>query len=85
VFISKVVLKKFGKLTLSSLGSVCDNAVKVADKLERGGYATIEKIASDTVELEQRNNKEHKRNVTRFTIEMKKTSKFDELVKDKIK
>lgn len=83
MLISKVVLKKFGKLILSTLGATCEMAIKVAERLEREGYATMDKISSDLVEFEGENDRNRK--TTKFTVNMTKSLKFDELVKDKIK
>ncbi|CAD8188439.1 unnamed protein product [Paramecium pentaurelia] len=53
VFVAKIFLKKFGNVELHSLGDASKNSVKVADTLQRQCIATITKINSFTLDINE--------------------------------
>merc|ERR1711862_184251 len=52
IFLSKIILKKFGNIELKALGQAADICVRVAENLERYNYAKITSIYSETIDLE---------------------------------
>ena len=83
VYISKIYLKRFDTIELRALGNAAEVSVQVAENLSRFKFAVIEKIWSQTVELE---NKDQKMvNAIRFTIILRKSKDFEALVGDTLK
>ena len=78
-FLATIILKKFGTLTLSSLGFTSEKVIKTASKLEQKGYATITSIVSGETE----NKRGHP--IVTFEVKLQKTKEFDNLIKDKLK
>ena len=80
--ISKLILRKFGKLELHSLGSAADNAVRLAEFLERNKFAVIEKMESDIVEVSDSNSQSGTRAELSFAVKLTKSNEFDDLTKE---
>jgi hypothetical protein len=80
--ISKVILKKFGKLTLKSLGNASQNVVALAESLVRKNLAIIQNIKSDYQEVSDKFSDSGMRSEICFEIQMTKSAQFDELTKD---
>lgn len=78
VYISKIYLKAFPSIELSALGNAAETSVQVAENLCRHGFAEIEKISSETVQIENRDKKTV--DAIRFAVRLKKTKNFDELI-----
>lgn len=79
IFICKIVLKKFGKLEIHSLGKASERAVKIAEYLKRNEMAEVVNIKSFLQEMSDPRSQSGVRNELGFTVSLKKTSKFDEL------
>ena len=80
--ISKLILRKFGKLELSSLGRAADNAVRLAEFLERNQYATIDRIESNIVEVSDSRSGTGSRNELALSVKLTKSKEFDDLTKE---
>merc|ERR1711941_200572 len=72
IFLSKIILKKFGDIELKALGQAADICVRVAENLERYQYAKIKRIYSETIDLEDT---DRKRKGARFVVRLDKSSK----------
>lgn len=79
IFLAKIILKKYGNIELKALGQAADICVRVAENLERYSYATITKIYSETIDLQD---EDRQRKGARFGVRLEKSDKFDELTKD---
>ncbi|CAK78245.1 unnamed protein product (macronuclear) [Paramecium tetraurelia] len=53
IFLSKIFLKKFGKVDLHGLGEATKTVAQVAETLQRKQYVTIKKIETQTYTPEQ--------------------------------
>lgn len=53
-FLSKIFLKEFQEIELHAIGEAISQAVKVAESLERNGYARITRIGQFSQESEGR-------------------------------
>ena len=82
IFIAKLILKKFGRVELHSLGKASESVVRIADELKRNNLASIEKIGSYITELTDKRNDSGTRSELAFRVIMKKSDKFDELTKE---
>lgn len=82
VFISKLVLKKFGNLELNSLGRASQYVIRIAENLQRNNFASIDKIESKIMDLDDKNSESGTKSMISFSVKMTKTDKFDELTKD---
>merc|ERR1711981_911855 len=82
IFLSKIILKKFGDIELKALGQAADICVRVAENLERYQYAKIKRIYSETIDLEDT---DRKRKGARFVVRLDKSSKFDSLTENFLK
>ena len=82
VFIGKLILKKFGRLELHSLGKASESVVRIAESLQRNQFAKIEKIESYITELTDKRNDSGTRSELAFRVILEKSEKFDELTKD---
>ena len=80
--LSKLILRKFSHIELHSLGSAADNAVRLAEFLERNKFAVIERINSSVVDVADSNSQSGARAEIKLNIKLVKTKEFDELVKD---
>jgi hypothetical protein len=76
IFLSKIIMKKFGNIELRALGQAADVCVTVADTLQRHNYANITKIYSQTIELED---DDRKRKGARLVVRLEKSDQFDKL------
>ena len=85
IFLSKIILKKFGTVELRSLGLAADSCVRVAENLQRNNYAIIEKIYSETVELQSTRDSKRTSKGARFVICLKKSDQFDQLTETFLK
>ena len=79
-----MILRKFGKLELRSLGNAASSVVVLAHSLVRNRYATYDKIQSDITNLEDINNESGTRKGIQFVIKLKKSEYFDQITKDLI-
>ena len=79
IFLSKVILKKFGEIQLNALGQAADICVRVAENLERYNYATIKRIYSETIDLDD---SDRKRKGARFIVKLSKSEEFDKLTEN---
>merc|ERR1719343_1740430 len=70
IFLSKIILKKFGEIELKALGQAADICVRVAENLERYKYAHIKRIYSETIDLED---SDRKRKGARFVVKLEKS------------
>lgn len=82
IFIAKLILKKFGKVELHSLGKASESVVRISESLKRNDFATITKIESYITELTDKRNDSGTRSELAFRVIMTKSNKFDELTKD---
>ncbi len=82
VFIGKLILKKFGKLELHSLGKASENVVRIAESLQRNNLAVIDKIQSYITTLADEKSDSGTRSELVFKVELSKSDTFDELTKD---
>merc|ERR1711939_971156 len=82
IFLSKIILKKFGTIELKALGQAADICVRVAENLERYNYAKILKIYSETIDLEDT---DRKRKGARFVVKLEKSGDFDKLTENFLK
>merc|ERR1712178_335716 len=82
IFLSKIILKKFGTIELKALGQAADICVRVAENLERYAYATIQGIYSETIDLEDT---DRKRKGARFVVKLAKSGEFDKLTENFLK
>ena len=82
IFIGKLILKKFGRLELHSLGKASENVVRIVESLERNKFAKVEKVESYITELTDRRNDSGTRSELAFRVILVKSEKFDELTKD---
>merc|ERR1712039_85931 len=82
IFLSKIILKKFGEIELKALGQAADICVRVAENLERYKYATVQRIYSETIDLEDQ---DRKRKGARFVVKLEKSSEFDKLTENFLK
>ena len=83
IFAAKVVLKKFGNVQLAGLGNACENCVSVAESLQRYNYASIQKIYSETISIDDKDG--HSRKSAKFVVKLDKTADFDKLTENFIK
>ena len=83
IYIAKIFLKKFETVELSSLGNAAEVAVQVAENLERFGLAHIEKINSESIDIEGRQGRPAK--AIRFSVTVKRSTNFNKLVGDSLK
>jgi hypothetical protein len=82
IFLAKIILKKFGGVELSALGRAADITVRVAENLERYGYAKITKCYSETISLDD---KDKQRKGAKFFVALTKTDQFDTLTENMIR
>merc|ERR1712194_223948 len=82
IFLSKIILKKFGNIELKALGQAADICVRVGENLERYKYANIKNISSETIDLED---SDRKRKGARFVVKLEKSSEFDSLTENFLK
>lgn len=82
IFIAKLILKKFGKLELHSLGRASESVVRIAEHLQKNKFAEIEKIESYITELADNKSDSGTRAELAFRVNMVKSKEFDELTKD---
>merc|ERR1712196_685271 len=82
IFLSKIILKKFGEIELKALGQAADICVRVAENLERYKYGNIKRIYSETIDLED---SDRKRKGARFIVELEKSAEFDSLTTNFLK
>merc|ERR1712141_419933 len=82
IFLSKVILKKFGEIQLNALGQAVDICVRVAENLERYNYAVIKRIYSETIDLDD---SDRKRKGARFIVKLSKSEEFDKLTENFLK
>lgn len=68
IFIGKLILKKFGRLELHSLGKASESIVRIAENLERTEYAKINKIESYITELTDNKNDSGTRSELAFRV-----------------
>ena len=73
IFIAKLILKKFGKVELHSLGKASENVVRIAENLERTKFAKIDKLESYITELTDKRNDSGTRSELAFRVLMTKT------------
>merc|ERR1711920_146519 len=79
IFLSKIILKKFGTVELSALGRAADISVRVAENLERYNYGKITRVYSETVNLDD---KDKQRKGARFFVRLAKSDQFDKLTEN---
>ena len=79
IFLSKVILKKFGEIQLNAQGQAADICVRVAENLERYNYAKINRIYSETIDLDD---SDRKRKGARFIVKLIKSDEFDKLTEN---
>merc|ERR1711881_38573 len=82
IFLSKIILKKFGEIELKALGQAADICVRVAENLERYKYAKIQRIFSESIDLEDT---DRKRKGARFIVKLEKSEEFDKLTENFLK
>merc|ERR1711874_628837 len=82
IFLSKIILKKFGEIELKALGQAADICVRVAENLERYKYAKIQRIFSESIDLEDT---DRKRKGARFVVKLQKSEEFDKLTENFLK
>ena len=77
VFLAKKYLETFETVELHSLGQSCPLAVQAAENLARHGYATLERIYTDTISVDRQDGTTGSK--AKLFITMKKTKEFDKL------
>ena len=82
IYIAKIFLKKFPTVELKALGNASEVSVQVAEHLQRFKFAEITKITSESVEMQNRDDRTV--NAIRFNITVTKTKDFDKLVGDSL-
>merc|ERR1711979_95177 len=82
IFLAKIILKKFNDIELKALGQAADICVRVAENLERYKYAKIQRICSETIDLED---SDRKRKGARFIVKLVKSEEFDKLTENFLK
>ena len=75
--IAKLTLKKFGKVELRSLNTASSSVVTLAESLVRNGFAVYEKLTSDVVDVEDRENEGQSHSSVSFIVVLKKSAEFD--------
>ncbi len=80
--VCKLALRKFGRVTLRSLGAASESVVFLADSLVRNKFAEIEKVESALTDLPTEGKDETPRQGVSFTVHLKKSAQFDELAKN---
>ena len=83
IFAAKIVLKKFGNVTLKGLGNATENCVNIAESLERYNYAKITRIYSETVQIDD--TKDDSRKAAKFVVSLEKSAQFDKLTENMLK
>jgi hypothetical protein len=79
VYLAKKIFADYDEVELHSLGAATATAVQTSENLIRHGYATLESIRTDTIELERRDG--GKGSKAKLFITLKKAADFDEVVK----
>ena len=77
-FLSKIFLAEFPTIELHSLGEAISHAVRVAENLERFGYAKIIKIEQKTYNFEEKGEDRRGKKV-KLIVTLEKSSRFFEL------
>ena len=77
VFLAKKYLETFETVELHSLGQSCPLAVQAAENLARHGYATLERIYTDTISVDRQDGTTGSK--AKLFITMQKTKEFDRL------
>ena len=80
VFLAKKYLEDFETVEFHSLGQSCPLAVQAAENLARHGYATLERIYTDTISVDRQDGTTGSR--AKLFITMKKTKEFAKLNAD---
>ncbi len=80
--VCKLALRKFGHVTLRSLGNASESVVYLADSLVRNHFAEIEKVESAITDLTDDGKEPGTRKGISFIVRLKKTAQFDELAKN---
>ena len=78
----KLILRKFGKAELRSLGNASESVVQLAESLVRNQFAVYEKIESGLTDLDDANNETGTRKGIKFVVQLRKSTQFDELTKN---
>ena len=78
VFLGKKYLKDFEEIEIHSLGKACPNAVLAAESLVRNGYATMERVYTNSVELENRSGNKSKKG--KLFIHLRRAEGYEEAV-----
>merc|ERR1712025_1007521 len=82
IFLAKIILKKFGEIELKALGQAADICVRVAENLERYKYAKIQRIFSESIDLDDQ---DRQRKGARFVVKLTKSEDFDSLTTNFLK
>jgi len=77
-FLAKIFLSEFPTVELHSLGEAISSAVRVAENLERFGYAKIIKIDQFTYTFEE-SKEERRGKKVKMVVTLEKSQKFHEL------
>lgn len=80
-FLAKIFLAEFPTIELHSLGEAISTGVKVAESLERFGYAKITKIQQFTHTFEETQDQRKGKKV-KMVVVLEKSQKFHELTAD---
>ncbi len=80
--VCKLALRKFGHVTLRSLGNASESVVYLADSLVRNHFAEVEKIESLLTDLPDEGKEISTRKGISFTVRLKKSAQFEELTKN---
>ena len=78
VFLAKKYFEDFEDVELHSLGNATQLAVQASENLIRHGYATLEKIHTDTIKVERRDGSEGSK--AKLFITLKKAEGFDDAI-----
>lgn len=82
IFLSKIFLTEFPTVELHSLGEAISTCVRVAENLERFGYAHIKKIEQFTYsfpENEENANRERGGKKVKLVVTLEKSNNFHEM------
>lgn len=78
VFLAKKFFEDFEEIELHALGAATQYAVQASENLIRHGYATLETIKTDTIDLERRDGS--KGSKAKLFITLRKAAGFDKAI-----
>lgn len=77
LFLCKLIMKKHGSVQIEGMGETISLVAKYGQLLAKNGFAVVQSISSDNVDLEGR-----KQINPKLIITLKKSADFDKLTED---